>query len=205
MVAAIDELGAIQERLAKEYTTVEFIRLKAEASGHEVIVTCTSGCDDSDMHSIARGMVRGISRQFVPPCEVFDGEADTFHVRIRRKSVVDPDALYSSRFSIKGADIDKLFPFHIAFDRALVVRQCGSKLFTLIPSLELGVALLDQFTLIGPPGWELTVETLLTQPDLVYMLHATHRDQPATNKVTLHGQVNPLPYCLCCCAPTLPG
>jgi hypothetical protein len=200
VVGAVEELNAVQARLQADFPTVDFITFAAHVSGPEVVATCTSGCPpgDSELHAVARGMLVGLGRQFAPQgsCEVRDGEAGAMHVRIRRKSVVDPDALFSSVFAIQGADIDRLFPFHIAFDRGLVVRQAGSRLCTLLPyaAVAPGTPLLAHFRLTSPPGIALTAEDLMDHADLVYMLEATSNNANAVDgedqpRPQLHGQI----------------
>ena len=47
--------------------------------------------------------------------------------------------------------LHQVFPFHVMFDGLFLVTQVGASLRKLLPSLEVGGCLLDEFTIDRPP------------------------------------------------------
>lgn len=78
-----------------------FPKLSGKLVGSELEVT--SDCK-SEERDIVTGLVRGLCKQVAPHCDVRPGP-HALLVRARRRSIIDSDHLYNSKFKIDGSDV----------------------------------------------------------------------------------------------------
>lgn len=80
---------------------MSFPELSGRLVGTELEIT--SNCK-SDERDIVIGLVRGLCKQVAPHCDVRPAP-HALLVRARRRSIIDSDHLFNSKFKIDGSDV----------------------------------------------------------------------------------------------------
>ncbi len=88
----------------------------------------------------------------------------------------------SSNVGLSPQQFADAFPFHLAFDRSLTIRQTGRSLARLLPALAVGGKLFDYLTVEYPPGMD-TFDAVVSSSDLLIILATPDRS------VRLRGQI----------------